>query len=171
MEPGCHHAAQGLDPAAAVTAVANGTAQTIGQAVLTYRAVPEKHRAGAQHPEIVDGLYHGNPAALCPIVHRGRNQHQGIVHMNQVNLLLADYFPYLPVGPGVENQDKGKQQLMKSFLVFQLCIVTGVENHLMAVAFQQSLFRCHNSVLSPRNLVVIMDNQNVHITFPAVRPE
>ena len=119
----------------------------------------------------MDGLHHGNPAALCSVVYGGRNEHQRIVYMHQVNPLLADYFPHLPVGPGIEQQDKGKQQLMKSSLVVQICIVTGVENHLMAMAFQQSLFRCHNSVFSPRDLIVVMDNQNVHITFPAVPPE
>ena len=148
-----------------------GAAQALCQAVLTHRSVPKKSSSGAKQPEIVEGLDHRDLPGPGGIVHCRRNEHQGIVNMHNIDVLLFDDPPDLPIGPGIVEEGQGQCQLLKPGKAFQLRIMAGIEHHMVPMASQQLRLGGYHRVLPPGELIIIVDKQYVHVTSPAAAPE
>ena len=106
-------AGQGLQSASPVAAVLQGAAKALAQAVLADVPVPVEGGPGAEQPEIVHRLHHRHPLRQRRVIDRRADEIQGVVDVDDVDVLLSDQAPDIPIGFGVKNRSQGQQQLAK----------------------------------------------------------
>ena len=113
----------------------------------------------------MEGLHDGYVPLLTGVVNGGRNKWQCIVKMGDLRSIFDQNLRDVIVGFTRPGGSPYQADFFTKRPGVNLIILSSVNRDLVAILFEQLLFRVKNGVFPTRLLVVIMDEKNSHASF------
>ena len=156
-----------LYSAAPVAGIPYTAQKTFLDAVLTDMSVTVEDAVRALHPEVVERLQDRYPFTYRRIEDGGADECQRIMDMDEIDLLPSQDPADLPVRTGVEDCRKGEQHLAPYGVIPDLVIVPRIGADPVATFLKQPLFVVKDGILSARQLIAVMDEEDVQSFRPS----
>ena len=155
----CHHGRRRAIRGGSSACRTPGQASSFPKQSSQGRPVAEKEGRGAKQAIIVQRLHDGHLRFICRRIDRRRNQRERIVAVQHLRPLLPDQLADLLEGPPIPERRPGG---LPAAHVFNVVIVAGIADHLVATRFQQPALVGKDLVFAARLAIEIVAQQDSH---------
>jgi hypothetical protein len=124
---------------------------------LTNLTLSEKVRIRTYKAVVVDGLDNRYALRFKRVVYRRRDQWEHVLHNCYTGTFSLDEIPYLAPGTQREKGPQPHKNFVLNIEIKELQIVSRVDLYLLTNPLQETTQVLKNSILSPWNLVVVMN--------------